>query len=60
MKHVLKNFGYQSLFQLTKIIMPIITVPIVSKALGPGGLGIFNYTNSITQYFVLVASLGIS
>ena len=40
--------------------MPIITVPIVSKALGPGGLGIFNYTNSITQYFVLVASLGIS
>ncbi|MGX7174049.1 flippase [Enterococcus ratti] len=60
MKHVLKNFGYQSLFQLTKIIMPIITVPIVSKALGPSGLGIFNYTNSIAQYFVLVASLGIA
>lgn len=40
--------------------MPIITVPIVSKALGPSGLGIFNYTNSIAQYFVLVASLGIT
>ncbi|EOH91944.1 oligosaccharide flippase family protein [Enterococcus villorum] len=60
MKHVLKNFWYQSLFQLTKIMMPIITVPIVSKALGPSGLGIFNYTNSIAQYFVLVASLGIT
>ncbi len=41
-------------------MMPIITVPIVSKALGPSGLGIFNYTNSIAQYFVLVASLGIT
>lgn len=29
-------------------------------ALGPAGIGIFNYTNSIAQYFVLVASLGVA
>lgn len=60
MKNVAKNFFYQSLFQLLKILMPIITIPIVSEALGPHGVGIYNYTNSIAQYFVLVAGMGIS
>lgn len=59
MKNVAKNFFYQSLFQVVKIIIPIITIPIVSKALGPTGIGIYNYTNSIAQYFILVASLGV-
>ena len=43
-----------------KIVIPIITIPIVSMALGPAGIGIFNYTNSIAQYFVLVASVGVA
>lgn len=52
MKNIAKNFFYQSLFQLTKIILPIITIPIVSNALGPSGIGLYNYTFSIVQYFV--------
>lgn len=59
MKNVVKNFFYQSIFQVSKIVIPIITIPIVSKALGPSGLGIYNYTNSIAQYFVLIAGLGV-
>lgn len=59
MKNIGKNFFYQSLFQVIKIILPIITIPIVSKALGPDGIGIQNYTNSIVQYFVLFAGLGV-
>ncbi|MBO1085768.1 MULTISPECIES: oligosaccharide flippase family protein [Enterococcus] len=60
MKNIARNFIYQSIFQIMKIVIPIITIPIVSMALGPAGIGIFNYTNSIAQYFVLVASLGIA
>lgn len=60
MKNVAKNFFYQSIFQVAKIIMPIITIPIVSKALGPSGIGVYNYTFSIAQYFVLVAGLGVT
>ncbi|MDT2597934.1 oligosaccharide flippase family protein [Enterococcus dongliensis] len=60
MRNVAKNFIYQSIFQVMKIIIPIITIPIVSKALGPPGVGLYNYTNSIAQYFVLVASLGVA
>lgn len=60
MKKVFSNFIYQSLFQIVKIIIPIITIPIVSNALGPKGIGTYNYTNSIAQYFILLASLGIA
>lgn len=59
-RNILNNFLYQSIFQITKIIIPFITIPIVSKSLGPTNLGIFNYTNSIVQYFVIFASLGIA
>jgi len=37
-----------------------VTVPIVSRALGPEGIGAWNFTNSIVTYFVLVAGLGLS
>lgn len=59
MNKTLSNFIYQSIFQITKLLLPFITIPIVSKALGPSGIGVYNYTNSIAQYFVLVAGLGI-
>lgn len=60
MKKTATNFIYQSLFQITAIILPIVTVPIVSNALGPKGIGIYNYTFSITSYFVLLAGLGLA
>lgn len=60
MKNIAKNFFYQTIFQLAKIIMPIVTIPIVSNALGPDGVGLYNYTHSIAQYFVLFSGLGIT
>lgn len=54
------NFFYQASYQILLIILPIITIPIVSKALGPGGIGTYNYINSIVAYFVLVAGLGMA
>lgn len=60
MKNIIKNFFYQTIFQITRIIIPIITVPIISNALGPGGVGLYNYTFSVAQYFVLLAGLGIT
>ncbi|MBN7275419.1 oligosaccharide flippase family protein [Ligilactobacillus pobuzihii] len=59
MKKLTKNFFYQTIFQLTKILIPIITVPVVSGALGPDGVGVYNYTNSVAQYFALAAGLGV-
>lgn len=60
MKKTFYNYMYQLLFQMIKIAVPIVSIPIASKALGAGGIGLNSYTNSIVQYFVLVSSLGIS
>lgn len=57
---VRKNLLYQIIFQTIKILMPIITIPIVSNALGSKGIGISLFTGSIAEYFVLFSSLGIS
>ncbi|WP_056970817.1 flippase, partial [Liquorilactobacillus vini] len=60
MKKIAENILYQGIYQFLQIVLPIITVPIISNALGPSGVGKFNYTNSITSYFVLVAGLGLA
>ncbi|KGH67485.1 teichoic acid transporter [Oenococcus oeni IOEB_9517] len=58
-KHIFQNLIYQSFYQVLKIIMPLITVPIVSHALGVQGIGKYSFANSIAQYFVLIAALGL-
>ena len=60
MSSVKKNFYYNILYQLLTLIMPIITAPYVSRVLGAEGQGIFSYTYSIAQYFILFAMLGVS
>ncbi|CBL91357.1 hypothetical protein GCM10025878_08680 [Leuconostoc gasicomitatum] len=57
---VLKNFFYNMTYQVLLIILPLVTMPYVSRVLGPDGLGKYSYTNSIMSYFVLLGSLGIS
>lgn len=60
MKKIMTNFIYQSIYQLASIILPIITIPIVSRALGPEGIGTWNYMQSIMNYFLLLAGLGLA
>ncbi|MEE8831246.1 MAG: oligosaccharide flippase family protein [Leuconostoc gelidum] len=59
MNKIGKNLIYQSSYQVLKILMPLITVPIVSHALGSAGVGQYAYANSIAQYFVLATALGL-
>lgn len=60
MNKLIKNVLYQGLYQITLIILPIITIPIVSHSLGAKGLGIYNYITSIVSYFILFAGLGLA
>ncbi|UTX36518.1 flippase [Ligilactobacillus salivarius] len=57
---ILKNYLYNAGYQLLVLLLPLITTPYVSRVLGPNGVGDNAYTNSIIQYFVLFANLGIS
>ncbi|MGU8966946.1 flippase [Clostridium perfringens] len=55
-----KNFLYNATYQLFIILLPIITVPYISRTLGPNGVGLYSYTSSYAQYFVLLGMIGIA
>lgn len=59
MNKIGKNLIYQSSYQILKILMPLVTVPIVSHSLGSPGVGEYAFSNSIAQYFVLITALGL-
>lgn len=54
-----KNYLFNLVYQLLIMILPLITVPYVSRVLNPEGVGAFAFTNSIVQYFILFGMLGI-
>lgn len=59
-KSIKVNYVYNLLYQLTAVLLPLITMPYVARVLGVQGVGINALTNANTQYFILIGSLGIS
>lgn len=55
---IISNFVYNVIYQVVRMILPLITIPYVSRVLGAENLGIFNYTNSVALYFAMAAYLG--
>lgn len=56
---VKKNFLYQCIYEVLIIILPFVTSPYIARVLGAEGIGIYSYTYTIANYFVLFANLGI-
>ena len=52
------NFLYNTAYQIMNIILPLITVPYVSRKLGAEQLGKYSYTYTVAAYFAMVAYLG--
>lgn len=59
-KSIKKNYVYNLIYQVLVIIIPIITIPYVSRVLGARNIGIYGYTLSISAYFILIGSLGVA
>lgn len=59
MARLKKNLIYQTVYQILAVLLPLITTPIVARALGADGLGQFSYTNAIVSYFGLFILLGV-
>ena len=59
-KSLVKNYLYNLTYQILIIILPLITASYLARVLGPTGNGIYIYTYTIVNYFVLFGSLGIS
>lgn len=52
------NYIYNISYQLFAIIVPLITTPYISRVLGADGVGVYSYTYSIVNYFLIFAVLG--
>lgn len=59
MKSLKNNFIFNIFRIATDLLFPIITFPYVSRILNPTGIGKVTFTNSISAYFLMFASLGI-
>lgn len=57
---VVKNYLYNVSYQVFVLLIPLITTPYLARVLGPTGVGINAYTNSIIQYFILFGSIGVN
>ena len=58
-KSIKRNFLYNILLNISKVIFPLITAPYVSRVLEPDGVGLFNFANTYANWFALFAALGI-
>lgn len=56
---IIRNFIYNSLYQIISVITPLITSPYISRKLGAEPLGIYGYTYAVANYFLIFAMLGV-
>lgn len=54
------NAFLNGLRSILNLIFPLITFPYVSRILSVGGMGIYNFSNTYVNYFVLIAGLGVA
>jgi O-antigen/teichoic acid export membrane protein len=59
-KSIFKNYVYNVAYQIVTLLLPLITTPYISRVLLPEGVGTAAFINSITSYFVIAGTLGIS
>ena len=59
-KSIKKNYIYNAAYQILILIIPFITIPYISRTLTASSIGRFTFVNSILQYFMLFAGMGIS
>ena len=55
---VKKNYIFNLFYQIVILVVPLVTMPYVSRILGAEGVGAYSYAYSLNQYFVLFATFG--
>lgn len=59
MAAVKKNLFYNFLLSLSQILIPLVSIPFVSRVLDPEGIGRVGFIDTFTFYFVVLAEAGI-
>lgn len=59
MLSIKKNLLYNFLLSASQVLMPLITIPYVSRVLSPEGIGRVSFIDSFTYYCINLAEFGI-
>lgn len=59
-KKLVKNYIYNILYQIVKIVLPVVIVPYTMGHLGESTIGISDFANNIAAWFILFGTLGIN
>lgn len=59
MKSILKNFIYNSLYQILVMIIPLVTAPYLARVVGAEGVGKYSFAYSIAYYFYIFIKMGL-
>ena len=54
------NYIFRVIYDVVAVLIPFVTMPYVTRVLGPENCGIYSYTHANVTYFVLLSVLGTS
>ncbi|NML21466.1 oligosaccharide flippase family protein [Pseudoflavitalea sp. G-6-1-2] len=54
-----KNLVYNFILTLSQVLLPLVSIPYVSRILSPEGIGKVSFIDSFTYYFIFIAEFGI-
>ena len=54
-----KNLVYNFLLSASQVLIPLISIPFISRILDPDGVGRVSFIDSFTYYFITIAEFGI-
>lgn len=57
-KSLKRNYIFNLTYQILSVLIPLVTIPYLSRVLQTEAVGIFSYSESIVSYFCLFAVLG--
>ncbi|RYY60104.1 MAG: hypothetical protein EOO05_11085 [Chitinophagaceae bacterium] len=60
MAGIKRNLAYNFLLSCSQLLLPLLSIPYVSRVLDPSGIGQVGFIDSFTYYFVIIAELGIT
>ncbi|MGO3469051.1 MAG: oligosaccharide flippase family protein [Weissella hellenica] len=60
MTSLVYNYFWNVLYHIFNLFVPLLTMPYIARTLGPHELGIHSYTATNTQYFILIATIGVT
>lgn len=60
MSNIKRNLVYNFIRSISQVLIPLLSIPYVSRILDPEGVGKVSFIDSFTYYFVSIAEFGIT